>query len=251
MSIAILIPSRGRAAQLKRMMESACATSNQNIIFYLAISQEDLEKDYAQFAKPNNYICVVPDNMPTAHKWNLLAEYALQNSTNKLFMLGSDDIVFATPHWDETLLNHYNNLEHKVHVYHLRDSRNENGTPHPIVTREYINYMGYMIPPLFLHWFVDTWTVVMAKNAWCFTHFKEYELIHDKPSDKGRGDETFNRIRNFGWHERDAWVNNKFSHILGTEALRLRNAFRTYDGTPDWEYSNELQKWVKPQGRAA
>lgn len=164
---------------------------------------------------------IFPENLPTAHKWNLMAENALQNSSAKLFMLGADDMIFETPGWDKALIDHYNALENKIHVYALRDSRDTDGTPHIIVSRDYILAMGYFVPPLFLHWFIDSWTVEIAKANNCFTHLRDFKLTHDKPSDRGQPDETHSRIREWGWHERDKWVAEKMAHVLEGEKKRL------------------------------
>lgn len=216
MSIALLVPTRGRPEQLKRMIKSAQTTADEkNIKFYIATTI-GLDEPLYDFA--------MPDGMPTAFKWNMLAEEAMTNPDNKLFMLASDDIVFTTPCWDKALLDHYNALENKIHVYHLRDNRNPDGIPHPVVTREYIGAMGYFLPPLFLHWFVDSWTIDIAQANGCFTHLKDYELQHIKPSDKGKPDETHNKIRNMGWHARDKWVSEKCQHFLELEKSRLAKA---------------------------
>lgn len=138
-----------------------------------------------------------------------------------LYMVGSDDMVFATPEWDKVLYDVCSELRHGIHVFSLRDSRNAAGTPHPVMTRAYVDAMGYFLPPVFLHWFVDTWTVEIAKANNCFTHLKDYLLIHDKPSDRGQPDETHTRIRNFGWHERDTFVNHTCQHFLALEKERL------------------------------
>ena len=139
-------------------------------------------------------------------------------------MLASDDMIFDTPGWDKALLEHYDALENKIHVYHLQDSRDADGTPHPIVTREYIEAMGYAFPPIFLHWFLDTWTREIAKANNCFTHLKDYLLVHDKPSDKGQPDTTHSRIREWGWNQRDKYVNDTCQHFLALEKQRLRTA---------------------------
>lgn len=172
------------------------------------------------------------DMMPTAHKWNRLAECAMQFTDLNLFMLGSDDMYFDTPGWDKALIDHYNALENKTHVYHLQDSRDVDGTPHPIVTREYIEAMGYFVPPIFLHWHVDSWTVQIAKANDCFTHLRDYKLVHDKPSDKGEFDETFNRIRQWGWRDRDQYVNDACQHFLAQEKRRLSVAMN--NKMSDW-----------------
>lgn len=207
--ISILVPTRGRPEQCKRMVQSVKDTSF-DVDILLGFTGESYVLDGYE----------LPD-CPTVHKWNMLALEAMKDKETKLFMLGSDDIIFDTPGWDRALIEHYNALENKIHVYSLLDSRDPAGTPHPIVTREYIEAMGYFLPPIFLHWFVDTWTVEMAKENDCFTHLTDYLLIHDKLSDKGQPDETHNRIRHMGWHERDQYVNDTCQHFLEHEKLRL------------------------------
>lgn len=226
--IALLCPSRGRPEKLKRMLESVKATSSTPIRIYYAISAED-QRSYEIIEnladKDLLTACmIVPDNMPTVHKWNMLADWALEQPGYNLFMLAADDMIFQTPLWDEALINHYYALDKKQHVFALQDSRDIDGVPHPILTREYVEAMNYFVPPWFLHWRIDTWTVEIAKANNCFTHLREYELVHKKPSDIGQGDETFNRIRSFGWRERDQYVHEKMQHILEIEKQRLAEA---------------------------
>lgn len=179
------------------------------------------EPNYYPLETEEKKTLIGADGEPTVYRWNVLAKRALREPENKLFMLAADDIVFSTPCWDEALLNHYNSLENKIHVYALQDSRDPEGTPHPIVTREWIEAMGYAFPPIFLHWHLDTWTVAISKANNCFTHLKDYLLVHDKPSDRGQPDETHTRIRSLGWHERDKYVNETCQHFLECEKQRL------------------------------
>lgn len=220
MSIALLCPSRERPEQLKRMIESMSNTAITSMpTVFLALNSDDAVI-YQEVYGIRVFIMIVPDNMPTAHKWNLLAQEAMKMG-HKLFMLAADDMVFATKGWDKGLLDDYEKLENKIHIYAFQDSRDESGTPHIIATKEYIEVMNYFVPPYFLHWQIDTWTVEIAKANNCFTHLKDYLLIHDKPSDKGEGDETHNRIRQWGWRERDAYVVDKCSYVLEFEKNRL------------------------------
>lgn len=214
--IAILCPTRGRPEQFKRMCQSAIDTaeSPSGVMIYACSNGRD------------GYVPWAPEESPTVYMWNNLAAKAKSDFDrgHKLFMLGADDVIFSTPGWDKAIIDHYNKLEEKIHVYHLQDSRDINGTPHPIVTREYIDAMGYFLPPIFLHWFVDSWTVEIAKHNNRFTHLREFELIHDKPSDKGNPDETHSRIRRMGWHDRDKSVNDSCQHLLQFEKSRLAHA---------------------------
>lgn len=225
--IAILCPTRGRPEQCRRLMESVNATA-QSSEYVVRFGVSDVERDWVGGENLLSIAHRYPDNLPTAHKWNLLAQEAMKAPNTKLFMLGADDMIFTTPLWDKALIDDYNALENKVHVYALQDSRDPEGTPHPIVTREWIEAMGYFVPPIFLHWFVDSWTVAVARRNNCFTHMKDYLLVHDKPSDRGEADETHNRIRDWGWHSRDQWVNERCQHILDHEVNRLSCAISVY-----------------------
>lgn len=212
--IVLLTPTRGRPDQFRRMVDSVNSTSKNAVV----ISSCNGLDDYADFK--------LPIDVPTVYMWNKLTEAAIKTSELKLFMLCSDDVIFSTHGWDKALIDHYNALENKIHVYSLQDSRDKDGTPHPIVTREYIEAMGYFLPPIFLHWYVDSWTVDISRANNCFTHLRDFSLIHDKPSDAGKADETHLGIRRMGWHERDKYVNETCQHFLELEKQRLAKAMQ-------------------------
>lgn len=222
--IAFICPTRKRFDQCKRMVQSIVNTTDSLVDIYLGLTvgddTDDFKKWHGDFKhdKTKILLSMYPDGMPTAFKWNNMAERAMEDKDTKIFFLGADDVVFSTPCWDRAILERYNG---KPHVFSLLDSRNAHGTPHPIVTREYIEAMGYFLPPIFLHWFVDSWTVEIAKANNCFTHLTEFMLTHDKPSDILKGDSTYNMIRSAGWSDRDQWVNRNCKHILDLEKKRL------------------------------
>lgn len=211
MSIAILCPTRGRFKGFSRMRDSVKATTTEKTFIYSCTNGDD------------TYAPKMPHDCPTVYMWNHLANKAQADKVydHRLFMLASDDTVFATPGWDRALIEHYNNLENKIHVYALQDSRDRNGTPHPIFSKEWIEAMGWMIPPYFLHWKVDTWSVDIAKSNNCFTHMRDFILIHDKSNDKGTPDATHLKIRRNGWLERDNMLAKNCSYILEWEKRRL------------------------------
>lgn len=211
MTIALCVPTRERPEPFARICRSARETSQTGKMSIWSGSNGGDSYALMQF----------PIDMPTVYMWNILATEAKNKTDAKLFMLAADDIIFMTNGWDKACLDHYNALENKIHVYALQDSRDVDGVPHVIVTREYIEAMGYFMPPIFAHWFIDTWTVEIAKTNNCFTHLRNYKLMHDKPSDRGEGDETHNRIRRNGWHSRDKYVNDTCQHFLQCEKNRL------------------------------
>lgn len=228
MTITLLCPTRARPEQCKRMIDSVAATASTTINICLGFTQTCMDEYKIQLGPYKNSSVTIsqyiyPDNMPTVFKWNNMAEHRLGfDPACTLFMLAADDIIFTTPEWDKALLEHYDKLGDKHHVYALRDSRDFDGTPHPICTRQYVEAMGFFLPPLFLHWFVDSWTVEIAKHNKCFTHMPDYELVHDKPFHRGEPDDTHMRIRVHGWLNNDQWTNMKCQHFLALEKSRLK-----------------------------
>lgn len=220
-TISLICPTRGRPQQLRRMWDSArkTAADDSRIILRFGIRHEE-QAEYAKVQDGMSSMYVMHD-FPTVHCSNMIGERAMDDQITKLFFMVGDDAVFTTPHWDKALREHYEALENKIHVYSLLDSRDPNGTPHPIVTREYIKAIGFFMPPIFLHWYADSWTVDIAKSSNCFTHIKDYMLFHDKPSDRGQPDETHNRIRKMGWNDRDAYVAKSCVDWLAIQKSKL------------------------------
>lgn len=224
MKIALLCPTRQRFEQCKRMVQSVVATSDSQIDIHLGLTIGDDTDEFRiwhgafKHDKIKIMLKMYPDGMPTGFKWNNLAERAMEDNEVRIFMLAADDVIFSTPCWDAALWEAY---DRKPRVFSFLDNRDPDGTPHPIVTREYIEKMGYFMVPIFLHWFLDSWTVEIGKANNCFTHLKDFMLLHDKPSDKLMGDDTYNMIRKAGWHDRDRWVHKHCQYILEYEKKRL------------------------------
>lgn len=220
-SIALLTPTRDRPEQCRRMVDSAYNTSASAVRVYLGLTEGIDSIDACVSSSATIAYAMFPDGMPTVHKWNLLAQMAMKEPDVKLFMLGADDIEFMDNGWDERLIESYNNLENKIHVWALQDSRDALGTPHPIFSREWIEAMSWMLPPYFMHFYPDTWSIEIAKANNCFTHLREFKLNHHKPSDIGKPDQTHSRIRQMGWDARDRYVAESCKHVLELEKQRL------------------------------
>lgn len=222
--ITILCPTRSRPKQFERMINSAFATAETEIKIYCYVSTEDPKRhEYDSLIDDAKVIGITGPDYSCVMALNEMGRMR-EPSQSELVMVGADDTIFATKGWDKAILDHYHALEKKPHVYAMQDSRSEDGTPHLIMSREYIDTLGYVFPPIFLHWFADSWTTEIAKSAGCFTHMKDYLLIHDKPSDRSEPDETHTRIRKLGWQNRDTYVNEKCQHYLDLEKSLLRMA---------------------------
>lgn len=226
-SIAILCPTMGRPEMCHTMIESVRKTAFdlKDIVFYLGLTEGDETKqkymDMVLDYKSLNIkigLYEFPDwTLPLCH--NKLSEIAIDHELH--FGVG-DDNIFVTPGWDKALKESYDALTNKIHVFSLLDNRDPKGMPASIMTKAYIDAMGWRLPPYFMHWYCDTWTAEIARANNILTHLTEYMLVHDKQSEQGIKDATYNRIRNLGALDRDAYVDQNCKHWLGVEIERLR-----------------------------
>lgn len=209
MNISILCPSRGRPHLLERMMASALKTAvhPERVKIYVYLNHDDPAQDgylaVSCYTGPEVSFSHGPD-APTAYSWNQLAAQC----DGDLLMLMGDDVVFRTRGWDNALEEAAATLPNGVGVLSFEDGRSEVGTahPHPVMTRKMYEALGYFTCPIFLHWYVDTWMVEIARRADAFRYVAGVVMEHVKPSDTGGADETHNRIRRGVWNQRDKAV---------------------------------------------
>lgn len=220
--IALICPTRQRPVQFKRMVESAFRTAHnpENIRVYFYTAEADPTNRY--YASIDRCTHMTGPDWSTTMCANYLASHELMDDKD-LLMMCADDVIFSTPHWDKALSDHYEALENKIHCYSLLDSRDKDGTPHPILTKEWVAALGYFSPPIFMHFYADTWLVYIAKANNCFTHLKDYLLIHEKAADQGKPDETHTRVRSLGWNCRDKFVADNCRDWLELQNHKLKS----------------------------
>lgn len=204
MNISILCPSRGRPEMARRMATSAIANCADvrgvEILFWL--NEDDPRKN--EYVSSPYCVHIVGKDGPTSYAWNQLAKRA----AGDILMLMGDDTVFETPGWDNKLRDAATAGEwaHPVaRVFGFDDGRSPlgEGHPHPAMTREVYNRLGYLACPMFRHFYVDTWLVDLAKEAGIFHYIADMKVLHDKPWDRGAPDETKLRIANTSVHDAD------------------------------------------------
>ncbi len=220
--ISILAPSRGRPEMAAKMVESAHKTAHGKIriAFYLA-------KDDPKFGEYKKHLKGVevsdgPD-IATTLAWNMLAEAC----PNDLMLLGSDDIIFETQDWDKLMLE----AAKPISVVAPSDGFEKGSHPHYAATRKWVETLGYLAPPLFYHFYVDTFTQAVATQANVFIPMDNVVVRHLKKRDKkgktieSEMDDTALRIRKTGiWH-RDNYAAKKVGRQLAhMEVLKVRQA---------------------------
>ena len=174
--ISFSCPSRGRPELAKRLVETAESTAKHEveILFYLNDDDPKLTQ-YKDLLKEKYY--TVGPNQSTCLSWNQMAEKAKFD----IVMLMGDDVQVQTQNWDELILEQFNKYNDKILMVVPSDGRwkgtlrfkEENPmlwgdsvlpAAHFAVHNNWIQTLGYLAPPFFWHWHVDTYTQKLARK---------------------------------------------------------------------------------------
>ena len=174
--ISFCCPSRGRPELAKRLVDTATATQKHNteFLFYLNDDDEKLA-EYKDLLEEKHY--TVGPNQSTCYSWNQMAEKAKHD----IVMLMGDDVQVQTQDWDSILVNEFNRFSDRILMVVPSDGRRK-GTlrysadqptlwpdeklpaAHFAVHKNWIKTLGYLAPPFFWHWHVDTYTQKLARK---------------------------------------------------------------------------------------
>lgn len=173
--ISFCCPSRGRPELAKRLVDTATSTQNGDtqFLFYLNDDDDKLEQ-YKDLLDEKHY--TVGPNQSTCYSWNLMAEKA----THDIVMLMGDDVQVQTQDWDKLIAEQFEKFDDKILMVVPSDGRRK-GTlkmgdevqlwpdeslpaAHFAVHKKWINELGYLAPPFFWHWHVDTYTQKVARK---------------------------------------------------------------------------------------
>tara|TARA_B000000557_G_scaffold247849_1_gene232014 strand:+ start:24 stop:746 length:723 start_codon:yes stop_codon:yes gene_type:complete len=176
--ISISCPSRGRPQLAKRMIDTAYNTAADDIEFLIYLNNDDPAlEEYKDTIDKKHY--TVGPNRSTCYSWNLMAEKARYDYV----FLAGDDIQFKTENWDTKMVDGFTNYPDKILMAIPYDGKDKNkpknllnakeptligdvpfSSPHFLVHKNWINTLGYFVPPFFWHWYVDTYTQKVSRK---------------------------------------------------------------------------------------
>jgi|TARA_R110000851_G_scaffold137485_1_gene273417 hypothetical protein len=222
--ISFCCPSRGRPELAKRLVDTATETQKgeTEFLFYLNDDDPKLEQ-YRDLLDEKHY--EIGPNQSTCWSWNLMCDKA----SHDVVMLMGDDVQVLTKDWDQKIVDQINKYEDKILMVVPTDGRRKGtksldfheptlwgDTPLPAahfaVHKNWTNTLGYLAPPFFWHWYVDTYTQTVARklNRCLYlptVEFKAKKII---------GDDAGQMIRkNFRipWRDVFVWEKVKGRHL--------------------------------------
>lgn len=194
--ISILCPSRSRPDKAKRMLESAIKNPGCPIEIMFFLNHDDsLLEEYKTFLTPFQYI--IGPNQSPVYSWNLMA----QNAKHDIVFLVGDDAQFSTENWGAKVVHAFEQYPDKIVCVYPKPQFKQYPNPHFCLHKNWIQQLGYFLPPSFYLHYVDTWIAYVAKKLnrfHCIDDFEmPVEIIYD---------EVHNSYEKTWLHQRDKWM---------------------------------------------
>ena len=213
--ISFCCPSRGRPELAKRLVDTTLNTASNEveILFYLNTDDPKLE-EYKDLLDEKYYS--VGPNQSTCLSWNQLA----YKSKFDIVMLMGDDVQPQTPGWDQMMYDEFEKYEDKILMIVPTDGKPKSlekygnkvklwedkplAAPHFAVHRNWIDTLGYLAPPHFWHFYVDTYTQKVARKVNRCLYmpsvvFKAKKIINDDAGQQVRKMFSINERDDFVW----------------------------------------------------
>jgi glycosyltransferase involved in cell wall biosynthesis len=156
--ISILLPTRGRPENIRRLLQSLVDTSNElpEVVMYVDLDDATMQfGSYNPDIYPADKLILVPGpRIVLSQCWNKCLEHA----SGDILMHGGDDIVFKTKGWDDMVRRGFGAHADRIVFIHGDDGYwgNRFGT-HGFIHRKWVEAVGYFVPPYFSSDYNDTW----------------------------------------------------------------------------------------------
>lgn len=152
--ISLLLPSRGRPGNVERLYQSLVATTIGDWEMVVRLDADDpTAKDYP---KHPEILYIFGPRITLSKCWNECYKVA----EGPIYMHAGDDIVFKTPGWDDEVEAAFAKREDRIMFVYGDDgdpNKEKNFGTHGFLHRNWVEAVGYFVPPYFSSDFNDTW----------------------------------------------------------------------------------------------
>lgn len=158
--ISVLLPTRNRPANVRRLLSSAYETASTEVEFVVYVDDDDPSRDETHDVLHRRGAIVIDGpRVVLSEMWNRCWERARFD----VFMHCGDDIVFRTPDWDARVLDEFERWSDRIVLVHGRDGLQDDrlGT-HSFLHRRWTDAVGYLVPPYFSSDYNDLWLTEVA-----------------------------------------------------------------------------------------
>lgn len=238
--ISILIPTRGRPKNVKRVIRSALLTAdkpnNLEFLFYV---------DFDDKTFPNSVISKQVKVIYGPRVWiSLISNILYANSSGEIIMYGGDDMVFRSKSWDTVIRNEFNAVLDKICLVYTNDGVNQSQdiARHGFLHRRWFNTLGSAFPsgrviP------IDLWCTDVARKLNRIRYIENIviEHRHYRQGGKARIDPTYRDAANISKSWRALEVYRKLSSERRADRILLSEVMIP---KPKWELTFFLGEFL-------
>lgn len=221
--ISVLVPTRNRPDNVRRLLDSAYRTSALPPEFAFYVDTDD-PTTHLTMAVGAEYGArfILGSRIVLSEMWNELAKIA----THDIFMHCGDDIIFRSHHWDQRVVNEFDQHPDKLILVHGDDGyQRERLATHGFYHREWVNVLGRLVPPYFSSDYNDLWNTEVADMVGRRVYLPDVLTEHMHPS-AGKGELDQTHLERLERHQRDdvAALYAALAHERVADAAKLRRA---------------------------
>lgn len=187
--ISVLLPTRNRPDGIRRLLDSISATAVTDVKVIVYVDDDDPTRELTvRHVLDFGGIAIVDERVVLSATWNVCYRYA----TTDVVMQCADDIVFRTRGWDQRVLDEFERSSDHLVFVHGDDGfqRDRIGT-HGFLHRDWIEAVGYFLPPYFSSDYNDLWLTEVADALGRRVYLPDVVTEHMHPvAGKGELDQT-------------------------------------------------------------
>ncbi len=204
--ISILVPTRKRCGRLKELYYSAMETANKpgNVEFVVYVDDDDNSYDGVDLY---NMKIIRGPQITISEAWNKCAD----NASGDYLGLFGDDVIFRDKDWDRAVLERFDEVDDKIGFVYGYDGSPYNDTygTHGFVHKNWVEVVGYFVPPYFAANYVDLWINDLAKGVQRHMYIPYYFEHMHQGFGKAADDEVYQEGR-----ERDKGMQDVYKSKL-------------------------------------
>lgn len=161
--ISILLPSRNRPDNIKRLVRTIQETADnfEDIEIIVRLDDDEPQLEAYMDSPPPNTILFTGDRVVLSQLWNECYEKA----HGEILMHAGDDILFQTRGWDTIVKSTFAEYPDNIVFVFGNDGSPHNGNfgTHGFIHKDWAEAVGYFVPPYFSSDYNDTWLNDVAR----------------------------------------------------------------------------------------
>lgn len=197
--ISLLVPTRNRPDLVRRMWDSARATALGEIEACFYLDDDDPVGLQGVESLGGDWAATVGERCVLSEAWNRAFEIA----DGDILMHASDDIIFRSQGWDLLVTEELERFSDRIAFVYGRDGyQDEQLGTHGFVSREWVEALGYFVPPYFSSDYNDLWLHEVAGLIGRRVFVPEVFIEHMHPV-AGKGEWDLTHRERLERHQRD------------------------------------------------